>query len=214
MRHHDAMLDCVQALGRGIAEEKADQERLEALRLRRRETEALRYGYDRTPPVEQPPPPTRSTDRTQSTSPKTNTAPTRHQETSMKTQTDHNMRARLERLETAQERRELLASRPDLTANAKTKAWLESAPIVDVRAACDTLARTDVHTSAPVVSAADRERIRSRMRGGSQSANPSGRATRMNGTNQEFLDLTPEQARARLAEMDHARAGSSKRRSA
>jgi hypothetical protein len=145
----------------------------------------------------------------------TTTAPKRHQETSMKTQTDHNMRARLERLETAQERRELLASRPDLTANAKTNAWLESAPIADVRAACDSLARTDANASAPSsVSSADREHIRSRMRGGSQTTNPSGRATRMNGTKQEFLDMTPEQARARLAEIERARAGSSKRRSA
>lgn len=135
--------------------------------------------------------------------------------TDMKTQTDRNMAARLERLETAQERSELLASRPDLMASAKTKAWLEDAPIATVRKACSLLARNDGQSSpSPDVSAADRERIRSRMRGGAQTINPSGRAIRVTGNKLEFLDITPEQARARVAEIERERNGSRKRRSA
>lgn len=141
------------------------------------------------------------------------------------------MAARLERLETAHERSSLLASRPDLMRQPKVKAWLETAPIATVRNAVKSLEKPSAPKPAAAASAAptvradiagaaatnsgipadEVSRIRSKMRGGAQSVvNPTGAATRMNRNKQEFLDMTPEQARARLVEIQKERGSARK----
>lgn len=145
------------------------------------------------------------------------------------------MSARLERLETAQERTQLLASRPDLMRQPKVKVWLETAPLATVRNAVKSLEKPSAPKPAAAASAAptvradvpgqaaanagmpaeEVSRIRSKMRGGARSiadVNPTGQATRMAGNKQEFLDMTPEQARARLVEIQKERGNAQKGR--